>query len=89
MDYVLEFRINSHLKVIILFIQLILQVRKLSPRGAAKFAQSCTWVGGCPASPLGFFIYSSLHLETKGQHLALPSPPPLLSFSAWWSLSTE
>ena len=74
----LEFCINSHLKVIILFLQLILQVRKLRPRGVVKFAQSCTWVGWCPASPLGFFIYSSLYLETKGQHLALPSLPPTL-----------
>lgn len=43
MKDMLEFFINSYLKVIVLFIQLILS------RRVVKFVQSCTGVGGYPA----------------------------------------
>lgn len=41
----LEFLPNSHIQVIILFIQLILQTSESSPRGVVKFAQCCGWAG--------------------------------------------
>lgn len=41
----LEFLLNSHIQVIILFIQLILQTSESSPRGVVKFAQRCGWAG--------------------------------------------
>lgn len=41
----LEFLLNSHIQVIILFIQFILQTSESSPRGVVKFAQRCGWAG--------------------------------------------